>query len=146
MNVIVHRCRSSIQPSSFLLHSSLHALDEIGRFLSLLEPHIGLAPVAALALITAHPLDLAADVEDSHFLDLHLEELFDHALDLDLVCLRVDFEGDGVVFVVLVAKTRRFLSDKRTPDDLVRVHDSSASVRRCRASWLSTTKRALTTS
>src|SRR6266852_6277405 len=114
----------------------LHALDEIGRLLSLFEPHVGLAPVAALALITAHPLDLAADVEEPHFLDLHFEELFDRALDLDLVRLDVDFESEDVV--AGIAHHRRFLGDERAPDDLVRIHDSSASVSRCSASWLRT--------
>src|SRR5437773_1489804 len=122
----------------------LHALDEIGRLLSRFKPHVGLAPVAALALVTAHPLDLAADVEEPHFLDLHFEELFDCALDLDLVRLRVDLESENVV--AGVAHHGRLLGDERTADDLIGVHDSSASVRRCKASWLSTTKRELTTS
>src|SRR4051812_35397129 len=121
----------------------LHALDEIGRLFSRHEPHVGLAPVAALALVTAHPLDLAADVEEPDFLDLHFEELFDRALDLDLVRFRVDLEGDDVV--AGFAHQGRLLRDERAADDLIRVHDSSASVRRCRASWLSTTKRELTT-
>src|SRR5258706_11428841 len=108
-----------------------------------MEPHVGLAPVAALALIPAHPLDLAADVEEPHVQNPHLEKLFDSALDLDLVRLRVDLEGDDVG---TFPQQRRFFGDERAADDLIRVHDSSASVRRCNASWLSTTKRALTTS
>src|SRR5207302_1665404 len=115
----------------------LHALDEIGRLFSRHEPHIGLAPVAALALVTAHSLDLAANVEEPDFLDLHFEELFDGLLDLDLVRLGVDLEGEDVV--AGFAHHRRFLGDERTADDLIGVHDSSASVRRCSASWLSTT-------
>src|SRR3954452_14954064 len=75
----------------------LHALDEIGRLFSRHEPHVSLAPVAALALVTAHSLDLAADVEEPDFLDLHLEELFDSGLDLNLVRLRVGPKRDGVV-------------------------------------------------
>src|ERR1043166_9168443 len=137
-----YRFLLSLHPSSFILR--LHALDEVGRLLSLDEPHVGLAPVAALALVTAHPLDLAADVEEPDFLDLHLEELFDRRFDLDLVRFRVDLEGDDVV--AGVAHHRRLLGDDRASDDLVRIHDSSASVRRSSASWLSTTKRALTTS
>src|SRR3954452_18123071 len=74
----------------------LHALDEIGRLFSRHKPHVSLAPVAALALGTAHSLDLAADVEEPDFLDLHLEELFDRRLDLNLVRLRVAFHADSV--------------------------------------------------
>src|SRR3981081_2368107 len=128
---------TGIVSSVYRLIRELHALDEIGRLLSRLEPNIGFAPVAALALVTAHPLDLAADVEEPHFLDLHLEELFDSALDLDLVLLGVALESDDVV--AGFAHHRRFLGDERAADDLIGVHDSSASVRRCSASWLSTT-------
>src|SRR4051812_3360652 len=108
---------TGIVSSVYRLARELHALDEIGRLFSRHEPHVGLAPVATLALITAHSLDLAADVEEPDFLDFHLEELFDRALDLDLVRLGVDLEGEDVV--AGFAHHRRFLGDERAPDDLI---------------------------
>ena len=74
----------------------LHALEELGRLLAFLEPDVGLAPVAALAAAAAHPLHLSADVEEADLFDLDLEQLFDGLLDLDLVGVRVDLEGDDV--------------------------------------------------
>jgi hypothetical protein len=71
--------------SLYRLTMGLHALDELGRLLSLLEPDVGFAPVAALADEAAHALHLSANVEDADFFDLDLEELFDGLLDLDLV-------------------------------------------------------------
>src|SRR5438270_9584543 len=128
---------TGIVSSVYRLIRELHALDEIGRLFSRHEPHVRFAPVAALAFVTAHPLHFSADVEEADFLNLHFEELFDRGLDLNLVRLRVDLERDDVV--AGFAHHRRLLGDERAADDLVRIHDSSASVRRCSASWLSTT-------
>src|SRR5688500_8142104 len=43
----------------------LHALDELGRLLAGLEPHVGLAPVAALAGPAAHAFHFTANVEEA---------------------------------------------------------------------------------
>src|SRR6476620_9908223 len=105
--------------SSFIAYiRALHALDEIGRLFSRHEPHVSLAPVAALALVTAHSLDLAADVEEPDFLDLHLEELFEGRLVLNVVRFRVALERDDVV--AGFAHHRRLLGDQRAADDLIR--------------------------
>src|SRR6202008_2081313 len=63
----------------------LNALDELGRLLSVLEPDVGFAPVAALADEAAHPFHLSADVEEADLFDLDLEKLFHGLLDLNLV-------------------------------------------------------------
>src|SRR6185295_4980129 len=62
---------------SFSPSWALHAFDEVRRLLALFEPHVRLAPVAAPAGVTAHPLDLSADVEEANLFDLDLEQLFD---------------------------------------------------------------------
>src|SRR5689334_7504068 len=80
----------------YRLVTDLHALDELGRFLAFLEPHVSLAPVATLAFPAAHALHLSANVEEADLFDLHLEQLFDRALDFDLVGFAIDFEGDDV--------------------------------------------------
>src|SRR5262249_52066354 len=105
----------------FRSHSSfaLHAFDEIRRFFARLETDVRFPPVALLADAAAHPLLLAADVEETHFGDLDVEELFDGVLDLDLVGLGVDLEGDGVA--AALAHHGRLLRDQRAADDLIRV-------------------------
>src|SRR5207248_11515181 len=115
-----------------LPHCSSDALNEVGGFLPFLQPHVRLAPVAALSFVPPHPLHFAADVEETDFVDLDLEELLDGVLDLDLVRVRIDLEGDDVG--AGLAHQRRLLRHQRTADDLVRVHDSRASVSRCSAS------------
>src|SRR5436305_13188309 len=113
--------------------NSLHAFDKVRSFPSLFEPHVGFAPVAALAGVAAHPLHFATDVEQPDVVDLYVEQLLDGVLDLDLVGLDVDLEGDDVRSGI--AHHGRLLRHQRTADDLIRVHDWSASVSRCRASW-----------
>src|ERR671938_1121276 len=111
----------------------LHALDEVRGFLPFFQAHVGFPPVAALSRIPPHPLHFAADVEEADLVDLDLEELLDRVLDLNLVRVRIDFEGDDVRS--RLAHQRRLLCHERPADDLVRIaHDWSASVSACSAS------------
>src|SRR5436853_7534252 len=121
----------------------LHSLNKVRRFSAGLEPHIGLAPVAAFSFELAHALHFSADVEQANLFDFHVEELLYSVLDLNLVRLRIDFERNDVR---RLAKDRALLRHQRPADDLIRVHFSSASVSRCNADWLRTMKRLLTTS
>src|SRR5688500_6299894 len=44
-------------------HHFLHSLEKLRGFLALFEPHVGFAPVTALADIAAHPFHLSAHIE-----------------------------------------------------------------------------------
>src|SRR5438045_9120468 len=111
--------------ASCLVH--LHSLDKVRSFLSGLEPHVSLAPVAALAFEFAHALHLSANVEEANLIDLHVEELLDGVFDLDLVSLRVDLERNDVR---LLAEGGALLRPQRPAYDLIRVPFSSSSVSR----------------
>src|SRR5437899_8458596 len=111
----------------------LDSLDEVRSLFSLFQSHVRFAPIATLSGVAAHALHFSADVEHAHFRDFHFEQLFYRALHFELVGVGIHLESDDVCS--FFAQQRALLGDQRTPDDLIRVHDCSASVSCCSAVW-----------
>src|SRR5882672_2515183 len=96
-------------------------LEELDR-VAFLERHDRLLPVGPLAFGPADAPELAPHDRGLHVQDLHLEELLDGLLDLGLVGLEVDLEGE---LVLAVAHAIELLGVERALDDLEAVHAST---------------------
>ena len=107
--------------SGYVWSSGRGAQIEIERF-ALLEADDGFFPmVGAAGIGTALAAELAVVVRGADADDGFAEELLDGLLDLELVGLAIDFEGD---FVVRLLKKGGLLAESDVFDDLVNVfHD-----------------------
>src|SRR5216110_2738280 len=96
-------------------------LEELDR-VAFLQRHDRLLPVGPLSLVAADAAELAAHDGGLHVHHLDLEELLDGLLDLGLVGLEVDLEGE---LVLPVAHAIELLGVERALDDLEAVHAST---------------------
>ena len=98
-------------PSLFLL--ALGPFEEIDSE-PFLQGNGGLLPVRPLPIPSAQSFQLAQYVEGSHLFHLHLEEVLDGMLNLNLIGIRVDLEHILTVCLFLLSA---FLSNPRPSDD-----------------------------
>ena len=93
-------------------------LDEVECF-TVLEADDGFLPARSLALVgTTLALDFPGNVERADSFYLLAEELFNSALDLELVRIAINLEH---VFVVLLLQESCLLADENIVDNLVNV-------------------------
>src|SRR4051812_47786460 len=77
-------------------------LRKIRHFLPVLQLHVRLLPIGAVARETAPAAQLAFEAGGPHFGHLHLEELLYRRLHLRLVGRESHFEAQGALIVLLV--------------------------------------------
>src|SRR4029077_14180789 len=97
----------------------LRPLEELGHLFAFAELDVGLFPVRPLTSVAPLPLDLAVRDVGANAGDFRAQQLFDRALDLDLVGVRRDLEHDRAS---VLAQNRRLLGDQGTTNDVGLFH------------------------
>ena len=98
--------------SNFLWLGSFEELDAIPLF----QGDNRFLPVGPLPEFSSQPLHFAEDSGGPYAQNLHLEEVLDSRLDLNLICVPVDLENVLMIEFFLI---RTFLGDQRLSDNLL---------------------------